>query len=244
VNVTFLGTGDAFGSGGRLQTCFLVEARGYCLLVDCGASSMIALGRAAVSPHDIRAIVVSHLHGDHFAGIPFFLVDAQVARKRKAPLTVVGPAGIQDRIAETQEALFPGSWSPSRAFPLEFIEFEQRCEVGLGPVTITPHAVVHPSGAPAYALRVRSGSKTFAYSGDTEWTEELIEVAEGTALFICEAYSYEKKIRYHLDYPTVMDNVERLRTDRLVLTHMSEDVLAHLDTLDCETAEDGKRIEL
>jgi ribonuclease BN (tRNA processing enzyme) len=244
MNITFLGSGDAFGSGGRLQTCLLVEAQDYQLLVDCGASSLIGLERFAVYPNAIAAIVVSHLHGDHFAGIPFFIVDAQVARKRESPLTVVGPVGIQGRVAEAMETLFPGSWSQDRRFAIEFIEFQARREVHVGPVTVTPYEVVHPSGAPAYALRVASSSKVFAYSGDTEWTEELIEAARGTDLFICESYTYEKKVRYHLDYRTLMHNADRLRSQRLVVTHMSRDMLGRVDTLEHECAEDGKRIEL
>jgi ribonuclease BN (tRNA processing enzyme) len=244
MNITFLGTGDAFGSGGRLQTCLLVEAGDYRLLVDCGASALIGLERCAVSPNAVATIVVSHLHGDHFGGIPFFIVNAQVARKRQSPLTVIGPAGIEGRVAEAMETMFPGSWSQDRGFPIEFIEFQPRREVHAGPITVKPYEVVHPSGAPAYALRVASATKVFGYSGDTEWTEELIEAARGTDLFVCESYTYEKKVRYHLDYHTLMQNAERLGSQRLVLTHMSRDMLERLETLGRECAEDGKRIEL
>lgn len=50
MRVRFLGSGDAFGSGGRLQTCILLESEGLRCLVDCGASSLIALKRAAIDP--------------------------------------------------------------------------------------------------------------------------------------------------------------------------------------------------
>ena len=77
VRVQFLGSGDAFGSGGRFQACIHVHAPYTNLLLDCGASSVIAMKRFGVAPNDIDAILISHVHGDHFGGIPFFILDAQ-----------------------------------------------------------------------------------------------------------------------------------------------------------------------
>ena len=77
MNVRFLGSGDAFGSGGRFQTCIQVSSEGSDaahLLVDCGASSLVAMKRYGVETSDIDAIVLSHLHGDHFGVLPFFIL--------------------------------------------------------------------------------------------------------------------------------------------------------------------------
>jgi ribonuclease BN (tRNA processing enzyme) len=73
-----LGCGDAFGSGGRFHTCFHVSARVVSFLVDCGASALIAMRRFGVDPNTIRTVLISHLHGDHFGGLPFLLLDAQL----------------------------------------------------------------------------------------------------------------------------------------------------------------------
>src|SRR5207245_196162 len=81
--------------------------------------------------------------------------------------------------------------------------------------TVTPFIVKHASGAPAYALRVEYGGKVITYLGDTEWTESLIEAARGADLFVCEAYFFEKKIKYHLDYQTLRENRERLDCRRI-----------------------------
>ena len=88
VRVRVLGSGDAFGSGGRYQTCFAIEAPSATFLLDCGASSLIAMKRFGVSPSAIETILVTHLHGDHFGGILFFILDAQFVSKRRTPLTV------------------------------------------------------------------------------------------------------------------------------------------------------------
>lgn len=140
------------------------------------------------------------------------------------------------------EVLFPGSSSVQRKFAVEFTELAEGREAVLGPLSVTPYGVVHPSGAPSLALRVACGGRVIAYSGDTEWTESLVEAARGADLFICEAYAFEKKIRYHLDYRTLMEQRSRLGCRRLILTHMSDDMLRRLQGLDADAAEDGRRV--
>src|SRR5881628_270952 len=107
---------------------------------------------------------------------------------------------------------------------------------------VSPFVVKHASGAPAYALRVEYGGKVITYSGDTEWTESLIEAARGADLFICEAYFFEKKIKYHLDYQTLRENRHRLDCRRVVLTHMSADMLTRQAEVEIECADDGQVI--
>ena len=106
LTLTFLGSGDAFGSGGRLQTCMLVEGDGHRWLVDCGATSLVALRRAGVDPASIDAILISHLHGDHFGGVPFVLLDGQFRRGAR-PLVVAGPPGSRPGWPRRWKRCFP-----------------------------------------------------------------------------------------------------------------------------------------
>ena len=71
MRLTIIGSGDAFGSGGRFNTCFFLETAKGTLLVDCGASSLVALKARGVDPNAIDGIVLSHLHGDHFFQSPY-----------------------------------------------------------------------------------------------------------------------------------------------------------------------------
>jgi ribonuclease BN (tRNA processing enzyme) len=241
VELQFIGSGDAFGSGGRFQTCLLLSGAGEPILIDCGASSLIALKRAGVDPAGIGWVVVSHLHGDHFGGLPFLILEGQFSRRTR-PLVVAGPPGVRQRVEAAMEVLFPGSTRVSRRFATEFVELGERVEASVGPATVTAFAVEHASGAPAYALRVQYGGKLVAYSGDTEWTESLVAAARGADLFVCEAYSFERKIRYHLDYGALREHAARIDCRRIILTHMGPDMLSRLGGVEHEHAEDGLRV--
>jgi ribonuclease BN (tRNA processing enzyme) len=214
------------------------------VLIDCGASSLIAMKRFGVDPLLVDTILLSHLHGDHFGGVPFFIMEAHYELRRRKPLVVVGPPGLEARILETMELLYPDSSQMDTTFPLEFVELTDKTTAKVGSLVVTPYTVVHPSGAPSYALRIALGDRILAYSGDTEWTDALIPAARGADLFVCECFSPEKRGGYHLNYQTLMDHRTELECRKLILTHMNEDMLRRLGSLDVEWAEDGKIIVL
>jgi ribonuclease BN (tRNA processing enzyme) len=244
VSVQFLGSGDAFGSGGRFHTCIYVHSEETQVLVDCGASSLVSMKRSGLDTSAIDTILLTHLHGDHFGGLPFFILDAQYISLRKKPLVVAGPQGLEARIREATEVLYPDSYETQRDFAIEFVELEEETATQIEPLTVTPYRVVHPSGAPPYALRVTLEDKVVAYSGDTQWTDALIPAANEADLFICECNFYEGSAGYHLDYRTLMDHRAELGCRKLVLTHMNEEMLRRIESLEVEGAEDGKRYVL
>lgn len=83
-----------------------------------------------------------------------------------------------------------------------------------------------------------------ACSGDTQWTEALGEAARGADLLIAEAYFYEKKVPFHLDYRTLMEKSAGMGIRCIAITHMSTDMLSKTGLAECEVAEDGKILEL
>jgi ribonuclease BN (tRNA processing enzyme) len=242
MDVQFLGSGDAFGSGGRFNTCFHVTAAGGAFLIDCGASSLIAMRKFGIDPNGVHTIFVSHLHGDHFGGLPFLMLDAQFYSRRRVPLTLVGPPGFKSRLAQAMELFFPGSSTIERKFATDIVEIEAGKTATINGVTVTAYVVEHACGAPAFALRFSSEGKVLAYTGDTEWTEALIAVGRDADLLIAEALFFDRKVKYHLDYATLKANIDRVGAKRVVLTHMGPDMLAHLGEVSEETAADGKTV--
>jgi ribonuclease BN (tRNA processing enzyme) len=244
MELQFLGSGDAFGSGGRFNTCFLVRDRQGAFLIDCGASSMIALRKFGVDPNEIRAVVVSHLHGDHFGGLPFFILDAQLVSRRTTPLVVAGPPGLETRLEAAMETFFPGSSRVERRFALEVREMQAGETSTIEGADVTPYLMKHPCGAPPFALRIAVDGKVICYSGDTEWVEALGEAARGADLFVAEAYFRDKKVKFHLDYETLAAHLPAIGARRVILTHMSLDMLGHREALACEAAEDGMVVSI
>jgi len=242
LSLRVLGCGDAFCSGGRLQTCFHLRTCEQTFLLDCGATVLLAMQQQNIDPESIDGILLSHLHGDHFGGVPFLLIHAQFVAKRTRPLTIVGPRGTKDRIDAALDVLFSDLQGTTWSFPLDVVELEAGKHEIIGDLLVTSYLVDHPSGAPSFAFRLEAQGKTLAFSGDTRWTDALIDIANGADLLILECHGYRPNGIHHLDWQTLNLHQDDLRARRILLTHMSDSMLTRLPTLEpgrFEFAEDG-----
>ena len=250
MKIDLIGTGDAFGSGGRFNSCLRLRAGQADMLVDCGASSLVALNRAGVDRNNIRTILFTHFHGDHLHGLPFFVLDAQFVTRRGAPLLIAGPKGIEARALAAMESAFPGSSTARRAFEMRFLEVTPESPAMIDGVAITPFPVIHDDRAgPCQGYRLEHGGKVFAMSGDTGWTEALIPLAAGADAFLVECYNHDRKLPNHLDWMTLSAHLPQITAGRIILTHMGPQMLAFDGALvaegrSIERAFDGIRIEL
>jgi ribonuclease BN (tRNA processing enzyme) len=222
----------------------MVTSKGGACLLDCGATALIAMRRFAIDPGQINAIFLSHLHGDHFAGVLFLLLEQHFIARRDQPLLIAGPVGTEGRVMAALDVFFPGAAQLAWHFPLRFAELAPQRTARFGAFAITPHAVTHPSGSAAFAFRLRTADRLIAYSGDTGWTDTLVEVARDADLFIVECYAYDGAAENHIDYRTLKDNIPKLGSKRLLLTHLSREMLDRLSDVDLEVSEDGQLLEL
>jgi ribonuclease BN (tRNA processing enzyme) len=244
MQLQFIGCGDALGSGGRANTCFHVTSERCNFLIDCGASSLPAMKRHGVTRDAIELILITHFHADHFGGLPFLLLDAQFSR-RSRPLVIAGPQGIEMRLKNLMEALFEHSSKTQHRFELSVVPLAPEETKTFGAVKVTPFPVVHgESGGPFLAYRIEAEGRVITYSADTEWTETLIPAARGADLFIAEAYYYDKIVKNHLSLTTLEAHLGEINAKKLVLTHMSDDMLGRLDSLPHTAANDGMIVEL
>ena len=244
MQLRFIGSGDAFGSGGRLNTCFHVTGERVNFLIDCGASSLVGLKGHATRLNAIQAIFVTHFHADHFGGIPFLMLDAQFFAKRSEPLAIVGPPGLGQWYERVMETSFPGSSATKTRFALSLIEMQAGEAKTVADVHVRAFQAHHGNaGGAFFSYRLEAEGRTIAYTGDTEFTEALIECASDVDLFVAEAYFYDKRVPLHLDFATLAEQLPRMRPKRVVLTHMSDDMLARIGTLGFETAYDGRVLE-
>jgi ribonuclease BN (tRNA processing enzyme) len=244
VTVRFVGSGDSFGSGGRFQTCILVDGPKSRFAIDFGTTSLVALAQQGIAHNSIDAIFLTHLHGDHAGGVPFLLIDAMLAARRERPLTIAGPRELRRRMGEIQEALFPGSKIMAPKFPLQWIELEPGVPHRVLDLVVTPQLARHTVETNPTALRIEVGDRIVAYSGDTEWTDDVAKVSRGADLFIAECYFYETPIKWHMNYPTIAAKRHEFGAKRVILTHMSRQMLARIDSVPEECAHDGLVVEL
>ncbi len=240
ITARFIGSGDAFGSGGRLQTCILIDALGIRFALDFGTSSLIGLRQQHIDPNSVDMILLSHLHGDHCGGIPFLLLDAMLGSKRTKPLTILGPANTQTHLLRLQEALFPGSDVMAPRFALDYKTIAPDKTLTISNFVITAADACHTLETKPLALRIQIGDKAIVYTGDGEYTEALRTLVFDVDLLIAECYFYSKSVKWHLNY----SDIGRLSAKRIVLTHMHADMLARINEVPEQCAHDGYELTI
>ena len=242
VRVQFLGSGSAFSDGGRMNAAIHVTAPGVSLLLDCGGSALPGI-KKHIDPKAIGAIAVTHLHGDHFGGIPFLVIEQHFTGRTK-PLVVGGPPSLAQRIRAEEQALYPDFYGPT---PLGFsfstvVLGTNPTELGGARVSALP--VRHVAMSEPHGLRVEVGGTLIAYSGDARFTSELLAVSKGADLFICEATSFVREDPAHISYRQLMAHRDEFEAKRIVLTHLGAETLAHLAEVELEYSTDGVQIEI
>ncbi len=244
VKVTFLGSSDAFNAEASCNSACLITAPSVRALLDCGPTILLSLKREGLTANDIDTVLLSHLHGDHFAGLPFLFLAWTYDTPRQRPVTIVGPPGTKAQVLELYRVTYPEPASRPLPFELNCIEVEGGARRRIGSIDLLPIRVPHQKMGVSLGFRIGVDGKTILYAGDTGWTEELVVQSRGTDLFICECSYYETRVDFHLDYPRIAANYQRFGCRRLVLTHIGREVYGHRDEIRLEMATDGLVVEL
>jgi len=217
VKLTIVGCSGTFPGPKDACSSYLLEHDGYRLLLDAGNGSTGALQRT-VGLLDLDAVLISHMHGDHFLD----LVTYTYARRyhpqgNPGRLPVHGPSDVADHVA----AAFG---RPVKELLDEVYEFHPAAGPGvvdLGPFHIERDRVNHP--VETYAARITAGGKTLAYSADSGVCDELVKLARGVDLFLCEASYLEGEDNppdIHLTGKEAAEHASRAGVGQLVLTHL------------------------
>lgn len=239
IDLTCLGTSDAFGSVGRHNAGYLVETPETKILLDAGPSVLAAMKSLGRNPNEVDAIVVSHLHGDHFGGIPFLLLDFTYESKRTRKLEIVGPPGTEERILRLYHTLYSERHNEQLPFPVRFTEVRDGSAYEVADARIESFHVPHQENELSLGHGVSSAGTKIVYSGDTPWTEDLIAKSSGADLFLCECSTFETEVPRHVRYVQLEKNRDRLECDDILLIHIGSEVRRRSAEIDLPLADDG-----
>lgn len=167
----------------RKCSSFLVESEGYRLVLDCGNGSLANL-QQRIGIADVDAVLLSHMHADHFADLYGLYYARRFQPDGPLPLPVYAPAGAQAFIGQ----LLPGD----EIFPTvcDFRVAAAGDTLELGPLTVRLHKAYHP--VETLASRIEVGGKVIAYSADSAPTPAMVDCARDADVFVCDATWLER----------------------------------------------------
>lgn len=241
--LTVLGCGDAFGNEGRNNTSFLLSKNeNERILIDCGATTLIRLKQEKIDLETISIIIITHFHGDHFGGLPFFLISSLFENPRKNPLTIIGPIGVKNRVFTLHEAMYKGTLEKIVDLDLHFLEYEEGVDLKSNEILIKAYQVDHSPPSVPHAIRLEWDNKSFAFYGDTSWSEALVTASKDTDVFICECNFLRESQYGHISYEELIKHQHKLGCKQLWITHMGSEVIND-KSLKINKLNDGMKLE-
>jgi ribonuclease BN (tRNA processing enzyme) len=220
MNITVVGCSGSFAGPESAASCYLLEGvhegRTWRVLLDLGSGALGALQRY-VDPARLDAVLVSHLHPDHYFDISgLYVMWRYHPDGPRPPIPIWGPKGVGRQSARA----YGLRKEPGMSAEFSFHEYDGR-PIRLGPFTIRPSRVVHP--ITAYGLRVESGGGVLVYSGDTGPCQELVDLAAGADLLLSEAAfleSGDNPVDLHMTGKQAGATAAEAGVGRLLLTHI------------------------
>ncbi|MBT2232812.1 MBL fold metallo-hydrolase [Nonomuraea sp. NEAU-A123] len=216
MKVTIIGCSGSFPGPDSPSSCYLVEAEGFRLLLDFGHGALGVLQRY-IGLYDVDAICLSHLHADHCLDMCAYHVARTYGPAAPYPrVPVHAPADAPRRLAAAYGMPDePGLETAFDFIPLTPGPFE------VGPFTLVAGQVNHP--VEAYGFRVTHGGRSLAYSGDTGESAELVRLAAGVDLLLCESSFLDQPelpTDLHMSGRQAAEHAAKAGVGRLVLTHL------------------------
>jgi ribonuclease BN (tRNA processing enzyme) len=234
MDLLVLGSSDAFNGAGRCHAAYaLKDGDAPSIVVDFGATTLYALHRAGLRGTDVAGVVITHLHGDHYGGLPFLLLDGMYHDVRSTPLSIVGAVGLEHRLGVLFEALYTDVAHRERPFATTFDELHPQDVKDLLGYRIEAFAALHmdPPDVPL-CLRITGPSgKVVAFSGDTEVCDGFRDASRGADLLVAECSCLTPPCGRHITWQDWQDAFPKMKAKRILLTHLGQPVRDRVDEL-------------
>jgi ribonuclease BN (tRNA processing enzyme) len=218
LELLFLGSGNAFASG-RYWNSFLVDGR---YLFEASPVVLPHLRQCDVAPEEIEAVFISHLHGDHFFGLPFLLLEYAEMATRSKDLTIIGPPGVRERVSAVTEAGFPNVPGKQKSYQERYLDLGDGLEGEIGGLRFVARTVDHVPELECFGFRLEVADRTVAYSGDSVMCDALLELADGADAFVVECSGWDGTWGPHLGPNDIRELRRRLGPKpTFILTHLT-----------------------
>ena len=217
--VTILGSGTCVPSLARSSCSVLLNVGGVNLLFDSGAGTIQRLLQAGVGIFDLSYLFLSHFHPDHSGEVASLFFSMKYSEQRRRPLCFVGGRGLVQFYSGLKGVY--GNWIDPGPDILKLIEMDNLDfdRIVFEDFTLVSAPVSHNPESIAYKVSDMNG-KSFVYSGDTDFSENLISLAKDADLLICEsAFPDDLKVPGHLTPSLAGKIATRANVKKLVLTH-------------------------
>lgn len=215
-----LGSGTVAPTPHRNPAALWVETDTLRILMDCGPGCLRRAAEFDVAWWRADIVALTHFHPDHWGELPLLLMAMRygIEPARTAPLTVLGPEGLRDRLEHLAGAL--GDWVVEPGYPLVLEEIGPAADRSLGGgVTLETCKTPHTPESVAFGLR--AGDRRLVYTGDTGPSPDLAAWARGCDLLICEcSLPDDRAVEIHLTPSQVGALARDARPARVVLTHL------------------------
>lgn len=221
MNLTFLGTGNAFAPRGLCWNGFVLDGRH---MFEAPPQALQSLNRLNIDPNSIETVVLSHQHGDHFLGLPFLLLHWEYMG-RTSPVRIVAPLGTREGMLRVCELAYPGV--TNAAYGIEWLEAEAGTSLRAGGLLIEPVEVNHdPKLERCLGYHVEYGGRQLGYTGDSAMCEGVMDLARRADVLVSECASRDQQVPVHMN---LVDDIPKVRaamagTAELILTHLGPKV--------------------
>jgi ribonuclease BN (tRNA processing enzyme) len=216
MRLTVVGCAGSFPGPDSAASCYLLEAEGFRLVVDLGNGALGALQRY-VGLFDVDAICLSHLHADHCVDVHSYAIARKYSPSGpQPPIPVYGPTGTCERLAMVHGPF--GDDGLMKRFTFETLS---PGTLEIGPFRVTTAHMNHP--VETFGFRFGHGGRSVTYSGDSGETEELVPLASGADVFLCEAAFLDGPglpRDLHLTAGQAAGYAARAGVGQLMLTHL------------------------
>jgi ribonuclease BN (tRNA processing enzyme) len=228
IKIHFIGIGDAFNTDGLASQAVVIETESQYLLIDAGPTALYRMVNMGLRVEKITHIFITHFHGDHTAGLPFFMLTFQRKIKSRHVPVIIGPAGIHRYCKKLFETCYSGSGLDNDTC---YRNFSPSCQSNIQideNIMIDILPMKHSVESIGYRFHIHG--HIIAVSGDTGWNDNLFPLVEGADAAIIECSSVHTDVDTHTSLQDIKCHIDRMNCSMIIPVHTTLAVLKEIRT--------------